>query len=329
MADSQERGRDDWLIFRGDGKPHDGIRVLPEPPPWRRFGSRYGRSDAGHAYQLGSPEIDIINIALHLRRPLLITGKAGTGKTSLADNIAYELGLGPVLKWFITSRSSLTGGLYNYDALGYFQASSGSPAQNGSGTDIGRYVRLGPLGTALLPRDKPRVLLIDELDKSDIDLPAELLSSFDSGQFSIPELERLPPEHPPVEVMTADHGERAQVRDGRVTCQAFPVVVITSNGERELPPSFARRCMHLELKQPGKEKLAAIVREHLGPDVLERSRDFIDRHAESFDRGEFTTDQFLSAIYLVALGRHPPEERLSAALLRPPGTARSLGDGER
>jgi MoxR-like ATPase len=323
MADREDRAREDWLIFRGDGQPHDAIRVLPEPPPWRRFDPRHGRAETGHAYQVGPAEIDTINIALHLRRPLLITGKAGTGKTSLAEKIAYELGLGPVLKWFITSRSGLADGLYNYDALGYFQAAGASPGQNGDGTDIGGYIRLGPLGTALLPRETPRVLLIDELDKSDIDLPAVLMAIFDAGQFSIPELERLPSGHPPTEVLTADHGERAQVYDGRVTCQSFPIVIITSNGERDLPASFVRRCMHLELKQPGREKLTAIVRAHIGPDGLEKSKDFMDKHAESFDRGDFTTDQFLNAIYLVALGRYPSEEQLSAALLQPPGTAGS------
>ncbi len=323
MAGGMESSRQDRLIYRGDGKPHDGIRELPEPPPWRRFDSRHGRSDAGPAYQIGPAEIDIINIALHLRRPLLITGKAGTGKTSLAGSIAYELGLGPVLKWFITSRSSLADGLYSYDALGYFQAVGAPAGQNGTVVDIGRYIRLGPLGTALLPGEKPRVLLIDELEKSDIDLPAELLTIFDEGQYSISELERLPSNHPGVEVLTADHGERAQIHSGRVACQAFPIVVITSNGERELPFSFLRRCVLLELKQPGKEKMAAIVRAHLGPDALERSKPFMEKYSENLDRGDIATDQFLNAIYLVALGQQPPEEQVSAVLLRPSGTTRS------
>lgn len=323
MAGGQESSRKDWLIYRGDGKPHDGIRELPEPPPWRRFDPRHGRSDAGHAYQIGPAETDIINIALHLRRPLLITGKAGTGKTSLAESIAYELGLGPVLKWFITSRSRLTDGLYGYDALGYFQAIGAPADQNGPVVDIGRYIRLGPLGTALLPWGKPRVLLIDELDKSDIDLPAELLTIFDEGRFSIPELDRLPSNHPPVEVLTADDRERAHVHGGRVACGAFPLVVITSNGERELPFSFLRRCVQLELKQPGREKLAAIVRAHMGQEALERSKPFMEKYSDSLERGDITTDQFLNAIYLVALGQQPPVEQLSAVLLRPSGTARS------
>lgn len=323
MPGGKESSRQDWLIYRGDGKPHDGIRELPEPPPWRRFDPQHGRSDAGHAYQIGLAEVDIINIALHLRRPLLITGKAGTGKTSLAASIAYELDLGPVLKWYITSRSRLADGLYSYDALGYFQEIGPPSVQNDPLIEIGRYIRLGPLGTALLPRGKPRVLLVDELDKSDIDLPAELLTIFDEGQFSISELERLPPSHPPVEVMTADHRERAQVHGGRVACDAFPLVVITSNGQRELPFSFLRRCVQLELKQPGREKLAAIVRAHMGQEALERSKPFLEKYSDSVDRGDITTDQFLNAIYLAALGRQPPEEQLSVVLLRPSGTARS------
>src|SRR5260370_24572735 len=149
MTDNEEPARQDWRIYRGDGQPHDGIRELPEPPPWRRFDPGRGGFNAARASQIGGIEIDIINFALRLRRPRLITGKAGTGKTSLADSIAYELDLGPVLKWFITSRSSLADGLYSYDALGYFQAVGASGAQDCPEVDIGRDLQLGPLGSRL------------------------------------------------------------------------------------------------------------------------------------------------------------------------------------
>src|SRR5262249_20206891 len=149
------------------------------------------------AYQAAEEEINLVNLALHLRRPLLVTGQPGVGKSTLAFSVAYELGLGPVLRWPITSRSTLLDALYRYDAVGRLQevslqreaarpsrrtqddatmpAGNDATAPSADGADallgIGKYVRLGPLGTALLPRHRPRVLLIDEFDKSDIDLP--------------------------------------------------------------------------------------------------------------------------------------------------------------
>ncbi len=121
------------------------------------------------------------------------------GQEHPAHSVAYELGLGNVLRWSIVSRSTLQDGLYHYDAIarlqdvqiaaqGGFGSAAGSP---GAVESIGSYVRLGPLGTALLPSDVPRVLLIDELDKSDIDLPNDLLNVLEEGEFAIPELERI------------------------------------------------------------------------------------------------------------------------------------------
>jgi MoxR-like ATPase len=206
MADDNEPSRDNWLIYRGSGEPHDGILSLPEPPPWRGLDQRQKGADRARTYQIGPGEVDVVNAALRLRRPLLVTGKPGTGKSSLADNIAHELKLGPVLRWHITSRSGLADGLYSYDAIGRLHEAGLRSGQAPGEVDIGRYIRLGPLGTALLPRDKPRVLLIDELDKSDIDLPNDLLSVFEDGEFRIRELERLPEEQSAVEVFTIDQG---------------------------------------------------------------------------------------------------------------------------
>ena len=250
MAGDNGLPPDEWLIYRGSGEPHDGIRNLPEPPPWRRTPGNQTSADRARAYQIGPEEANMVNIALRLRRPLLVTGNPGVGKTALADSIAHELKLGPVLRWPITSRSTLDDGLYSYDAIGRLHDSSLTPGDRSGEGDIGRYIRLGPFGTALLPRALPRVLLIDDLDKSDIDLPGDLLSVFEEGAFGIRELERLPDEQSEVEVYTADPGERAPVHRGRIACQAFPVVVITSNSGREFAPAFLRRCLGLDLKQP-------------------------------------------------------------------------------
>ena len=194
----------------------------------------------------------MVNTALYLRRPLLVTGKAGIGKSSLAHSIAYELSLGPVLNWPITSRSVLGDGLYRYDAMGGLPEANmrqlaGLPA---AGRDIGRFIRLGPLG-GRAAQARPRVLLIDELDKSDIDLPNDLLHVFEEGGFDIAELARLPDTEDMVEVLGYDTAGGVPVSRGRVTCHAFPLVVIASNGERVFPAPFLRRCVRLEIADPG------------------------------------------------------------------------------
>ena len=145
------------------------------------------------------------------------------------------------------------------------------------------------------------MLLIDEIDKSDIDLPGDLLTLFEDGGFNIPELARLAGDQPEVAIATDDAQDRyVTIRRGRVQCRYFPVVVLTSNGEREFPPAFLRRCVRLDLKAPGTEKLARIVRRRLGVDVEESTeygrllQDFLDRGAD----GDLATDQLLNAIQL-------------------------------
>lgn len=297
-----------WHVFRGRGVPHDGIDGLPAPPAWRTFdGSpvlpppdqawRAGDAERAASYQAEPEVLEFVNAALYLRRPLLVTGKPGVGKSTLALAIAHELKLGPVLHWPITSRSALKDGLYGYDAIGRLQDASGAPSL--SGPDIGRYVTLGPLGTALLPHDRPRVLLIDEFDKSDIDLPNDLLTIFEEGQYEIPELRRIAHEQPEVTVTAADGTRRVPVTAGRVRCRAFPVVVLTSNGEREFPLAFRRRCIALEIQPPSRERLAAIIEARLGPEVSAASTDaLLDTFIERQQHGDLATDQLLNAIYL-------------------------------
>jgi MoxR-like ATPase len=326
---------EDWRIYRGGGQRHDEIDRLPPPPRWRRFSGGEPTqpgvpvddpvaAERANGYQVTDEAIEMVNAALYTRRPLLVTGKPGTGKSTLAYSIAAELRLGPVLYWPITSRSRLEDGLYRYDAIGRLQESNllrvtGQPIEP---IDVGRYVTLGPLGTAMLPGRRPRVLLIDELDKSDIDLPNDLLNVFEEGRFEIPELVRLPAEQERVEVATADRGAPVEILRGTVRSYAFPVIVITSNGEREFPPAFLRRCLRHDMRPPDQRTLTAIVRSMLGADTADRpdTTDLIEQFLDQRDRGDVvTTDQLLNAIYVLTSGVRPPEStrtRLRGNLIR-------------
>ncbi|MGW1767734.1 AAA family ATPase [Streptomyces sp. NPDC002073] len=294
----------DWQLFRGDGVSREV--GFTEPPPWRRFGREEhrpgGRAAAPRPYLIGAEEAAVVNAALHLRRPLLVTGHPGTGKSSLAHAIAHELSLGRVLEWPVNSRSTLMDALYQYDAVGRLREANLRRDPDAPEPDIGQYIRLGPLGNALVPRERPRVLLIDELDKGDVDLSNDLLHAFEIGEFAIPELTRLPDGHPPVHVQTDDRDAPAPVTGGRIRCREFPVVIITSNGEREFSAAFLRRCLRLYLSEPDEQRLRDIVAAHLGPEALADvdglMAEFLSRRAP----GELATDQLLNAVFLRKAG---------------------------
>ncbi|MEV0979561.1 MoxR family ATPase [Streptomyces sp. NPDC049915] len=315
-----------WRVFDATGRPRAAPPPLPEPPPWRRFRGgppqpappddpeaaqrRLGPRDL--APRLDADEIDVVNAALVLRRPLLITGPPGVGKSTLAYLIARELGLGRVLEWNIVSRTTLKDGLYVHDAMGRAQAiaawqaalpgaeSRPEPRESQLPPRLGDFVTLGPLGTALLPYDRPRVLLVDELDKSDIDLPNDLLHVLENGSYDVPELVRDAADT--ARVHTSDPGGRADVRHGRVECREFPVVVITSNGEREFPAAFRRRCLPLEMRPPGRERLLAMIEGHLGtrPEGAEELvEEFVQRVQAG---GTHSLDQLLNAVQMTTAG---------------------------
>jgi len=312
----------DWWVFQGIKTPHAGIddflRNHP-PPPWRQFkGIPVERTltpeTRGDTFQADDRVKELVNTALYLRRPLLVTGKPGSGKSSLAYAVAYELQLNEVLSWPINTRSTLQEGLYRYDAIGRLQEASLAEATSDKKTapDIGRFLQLGPLGTALLPTTRPRILLIDEIDKSDIDLPNDLLNVFEEGRFEIPELARLPntSEFQEVWLRPYDSDKPVPITRGRVACHAFPLVILTSNGEREFPPAFLRRCLRLTMPVPDAARLAEIVQAHFHnqPDVLDQAAPMIERFLalqQGQNRRELATDQLLNAVYLSLQGVDP------------------------
>ncbi|MER6676604.1 AAA family ATPase [Streptomyces sp. NPDC000983] len=298
---------DSWWLYRGTGIPLDPAerdRRWPAPPPWRA--GRGGPDEppvpprdertVSVLGELGTPrtpdpeETARVGTALRLRRPLLVGGAPGTGKSALAHRVARELGLGAVLRWPVTGATTLGEGLYRV---------------SGRGT-----VRLGPLGTALLPRRLPRVVLLDDLDRGGFDLPDEVLAVLDDGEFTIPEL--LGPDSSPVH--TWDPGTRATVRSGLVRCHEPPFVVITTGGERDLSPSFVRRCVRLELPALTRERLAELGRTRFPAVPAEVLEAFLDRA----EREPGPADRLLDALHLANTGAldaiREGEQEASAAL---------------
>ncbi len=174
-----------------------------------------------------------VNAALTLQRPLLIKGEPGTGKTMLAEEVAAALNM-PLMQWHIKSTTKAQQGLYEYDAVSRLRDSQLGDERV---KDIHNYIVKGVLWQAFTA-DEPVVLLIDEIDKSDIELPNDLLRELDRMEFYVYETR---------EMVRAKHR---------------PLVIITSNNEKELPDAFLRRCFFHYIKFPDKETMQAIVNVH-------------------------------------------------------------------
>jgi len=189
------------------------------------------RGTAG--YIASGPLVDAVNCAVALERPLLIKGEPGTGKTLLAKHIAEGLGM-PMLAWHIKSTSKAADGLYVYDTV---QRLNDSRFGGGDVADIRRYIKLGPLGQ-VFAADTRHVLLIDEVDKADLEFPNDLLRELDEMRFTV--------------VETAEE----------VVARERPIVVITSNNEKELPDAFLRRCIFHFIEFPDPTLMRKIVAVH-------------------------------------------------------------------
>ena len=177
-----------------------------------------------------------VNASISLEKPLLVKGEPGTGKTELARQIAESLGL-EIIEWNIKSTTKAQQGLYEYDAISRLRDSQ----LNKNVTDISKYIKKGKIWNAFESKKKT-VLLIDEIDKADIEFPNDLLQELDKMEFYVYEIDKL------------------------VRSNNRPIVIITSNNEKELPEAFLRRCFFHYIKFPDMNTLKKIVRVHF-PDI--------------------------------------------------------------
>jgi len=232
---------------------------------------------------VASRELEVaVNAAVALQRPLLVKGEPGTGKTVLAQEIASALGY-PLIEWHIKSTTKAQQGLYEYDAVSRLRDGQlGDPRVH----DIANYIVRGKLWDAF-ESEQPMVLLIDEIDKADIEFPNDLLLELDRMQFFVYETRRT------------------------VAAKHRPVVIITSNNEKELPDAFLRRCFFHYIRFPDRETMEMIVRAHY-PDIRrELLREALNVFFEIREVNELkkkpATSELLDWLKLLTIEDMPPE----------------------
>lgn len=235
-------------VLANRGKPfYEGKEISP-----------LEREKSGIAPYLPSDNLkNAVNLAIFLeKRPLLLKGEPGCGKTRLAEAVAYELGL-PYEPWYIKSTTRAKDGLYTYDAVRRLHDSqltrTGTKSQS-KVENLDNYIKLGPLGRAF-KNERRTVVLIDEIDKADIDFPNDLLRELDEQKFTLDETGEL------------------------VEAKQPPIVFITSNDEKDLPDAFLRRCLFHYIEFPSNSQLIEIVNTHF----LKSPKDLVEKAVKRFE----------------------------------------------
>ncbi|MDD3165326.1 MAG: MoxR family ATPase [Oscillospiraceae bacterium] len=224
-----------------------------------------------------------VNIAIALRKPLLIKGEPGTGKTMLAEAISQSLGKELII-WNIKSTTKAQDGLYVYDTVQrLYDSQFGGAGVN----DIEKYIKLGKLGEAF-SREKQAILLIDEIDKADLEFPNDLLWELDKMEFYIPETKKT------------------------VRALERPIVIITSNAEKELPDAFLRRCIFHYIEFPDAQMMEKIIRvhfDHLDDALLEQClKTFYEIRALRGLQKKPSTSEVIDWIQALQIGGIAPEK---------------------